>query len=86
MLEKLNKFYPRAHGTHTLKIQYIHIYFTKSEESSRWILTHIFFDSEIILIFGGLFLHRLSRILKVNLKWIRVTMTDSEIQRYTTRS
>ena len=39
--------------------------------------TCIFFASAIILIFGGLFLHRLSRLLKVNLKWIRVKTTDS---------
>ena len=42
--------------------------------------THIFFASEIIIIFGGLFLHRLSRILKV---W--VAKTDFERQKWITK-
>ena len=47
--------------------------------------THIFFDSTIILIFEGLFLHRLSRILKVNLNWLRVPTTDFARQKFRTR-
>ena len=38
--------------------------------------THIFFASETMLIFGGLFLHSISRILKVNLKWLRAPITE----------
>ena len=38
--------------------------------------THIFFDSKIILIFSGIFLLRLSRLLIVNLKWIKVPTVD----------
>ena len=34
--------------------------------------TRLLFESEIILIFSGIFLHRLSRILKINIKWMRV--------------
>ena len=37
--------------------------------------TCIFFASAIILIFGGLFLHRLSRLLEVDIKWIRFLPT-----------
>ena len=63
--------------THTPKIfQAIYIYFTKSEEASILIFTHLFFVSSIILIFVGLFLQRISRIIKVNLNWIRVPTTD----------
>ena len=43
--------------------------------------THLFFASSIILIFGGTFLYRISRILKVNLKWLRVQTTDFSIQK-----
>ena len=38
---------------------------------------HIFFDPEIILIFGGIFLHSLYRLIKFKLNWIRVSKTDS---------
>ena len=33
---------------------------------------HILYASTIILIFSGLFLHRISRLLVVNLKWLRI--------------
>ena len=49
------------------------------------LFTNIFFASAIILIFGGLFLHRLSRLLKFNLNWIRVPKTDFERQKCRTR-
>ena len=52
--------------------QYIHTYSTKVKNPPDGIFTHILFSSEIILIFSGLFLHRLYRLLKVNIKWIRV--------------
>ena len=42
--------------------------------------TRILYASEIILIFGGLFLHRLSRILKVNIYWIRVPTNEISIK------
>ena len=47
--------------------------------------THILFDSAIILIFGGIFLHRLSRILKFNIKWLRVPTTEFSRQKCITR-
>ena len=47
--------------------------------------THLFFASAIILIFGGLFLHRLSRLLKFNLNWIRVPKTDFARQKFRNR-
>ena len=37
---------------------------------------HLFFASEIIVIFGWLFLHRLYRLLKSNINLPRVTKTD----------
>ena len=37
---------------------------------------HLFFFSAIILIFGGLFLHRIYRLITVKLNWLRVTTTD----------
>ena len=36
---------------------------------------------QIILIFGGIFLHRLSRILKVKLNWIKVPTTEFSKQK-----
>ena len=38
----------------------------------------LLFAPSIILIVGGLFLHKISRILKANLKCLRVPTTDSE--------
>ena len=38
--------------------------------------TYLLFASAIILIFGGLFLHRISRIIKVKMNWIRVTTAE----------
>ena len=55
--------------------QAIHIYFTKSEEYSRWFFNHLFFVSAIILIFC--IFNRLSRILKFYIKWLRLPTTDS---------
>ena len=43
--------------------------------------TLLFFASATILIFVGIFLHRLSRLIKVNLKWIRLPKTDSARQK-----
>ena len=47
--------------------------------------TNILFASEIILIFGGLFLHRLSRILKFKLKCLRMPKNDFSGQKFRTR-
>ena len=47
--------------------------------------THILFVPSIILIFGGLFLHSIFRIIKVKLTWIRATKTDFERQKIITR-
>ena len=45
----------------------------------------LFFALEIIMIFGGLFLHRISRLIKGNLKLIRLSKTDFAIQKFITR-
>ena len=37
--------------------------------------THLFFSLSIILLFIVILLHRLSRIIKVKLKWLRATKT-----------
>ena len=37
--------------------------------------THLLFASAIIQILSGVFLHRLSRIIKFNIKWVRLTTT-----------
>ena len=47
--------------------------------------THLFFASAIILIFGGLFLHRLSRLLKYNPNLVRVPTTDFARKKCRTR-
>ena len=71
---------------HTSKtFQSIQIYFTKSNKTPYGICINLFFASEIILIFGGLFLHRLSRLLKVNLNSIMVPTTDFARQKCRTR-
>ena len=57
------------------KFKAIHIYSTKSEEASICIWANIFFLSSIILIFG-VFIYTHSKILKVNLKWLRVPTAD----------
>ena len=62
---------------HTPKtFQGINIYFTKMKKPPDGFCTHLFFVSSIILIFGGLFLHSLSKLLKVYIKWLRVPTTD----------
>ena len=47
--------------------------------------THLFFASSVILIFGGILLHRFFRLLKFNLKWIRVPTIDFSRQKCRTR-
>ena len=68
-----NKNYTQDIMAHTpKKFQTIHIYLIKSEEASIWIFIHLFFESAMILIFGGLLLLRISWILKFKINWIRV--------------
>ena len=47
--------------------------------------THLLFASTIILIFGGLFSHRISRLIKVNINCLSVPTTESERQKIRTR-
>ena len=48
----------------------------KLKKPQDYFFTHLLFASEIILIFGGIFLHWVSRLLKIKLSWIRVPTTD----------
>ena len=59
-----------------ITFQAIHIYFAKVKKPPDEFCTHLFFASTIILIFGGLFLHRLSRLLKFKINWLRVPKTE----------
>ena len=49
------------------------------------LFANIFFASEIILNFSGIFLHRLSRILKFKINWLRVPTTNFSKQKCRTR-
>ena len=61
---------------HTPKTsQALNINFTRVKKPPYGFCTHLFLASTIILISGGLFLHMISRILKLKLKWIRVPTT-----------
>ena len=72
--------------SHTTKtFQAVHVYFTKIEETSRWIFTHIFFASANILIFGGLFYIGSSGYSSSIFNWIWVLTTDFAKQKYRTR-
>ena len=57
----------------------------KSKKPPGGLYNNLFFASETILIFGGLFLHRLSRLLKIKFNWIKVTKTELERQKLRTR-
>ena len=71
---------------HTSKtFQSIQIYFTKSNKTPYGICTNLFFASEIILIFGVLFSHSFSRVLKFKLYWLRIPTTDFKKQKCRTR-
>ena len=71
---------------HTPKtFESMHIYFTKVKNTPDEFYTHLFFASEIILIFGGLFLHSLYGLLKVKLNWIRVSKTEPARKKTRTR-
>ena len=61
---------------HTPKLfQAIHVYFKKIEEASRWIL----YSSLLCLVnypnIWWFIFYRLSKIIRVNLNWLRVTTT-----------
>ena len=72
--------------SHTPKIfQDIHIYFKKVKKPPDGFCTHFFFASSIILIFGGIFLDRLSRILRFNIKWLRVSTANLDRKNCRTR-
>ena len=62
---------------HTPKtFQAINVHSQKFNKPLDGFFTHLFFTSSNNLIFGGLFLHRLSRLLKLNFNCIRVPTTD----------
>ena len=67
------------------KFQSIHIYFTKVKKPPDGLCIHLLFASAIILIFSGIILHSLSRILKVNIKLLRVPTTEFSRQKCITR-
>ena len=54
----------------------INIYFNKVKNPPDEFCTHLFFDSAIILIFGGILLYKLYIVLKYNLKWFSVPKID----------
>ena len=71
---------------HTPKtFQSIQLYLKKVKNPPDRFCASLFFDSSIVLILGGLFLHRLYRILKFNLNWLRVPTTDFSRQKIRTR-
>ena len=57
-------------------LQLIHIYFTTLNKPPDGFCTHLFFASEIVLIFGGLFFYGIFRIFKFKIKWLRATTND----------
>ena len=62
--------------SHTPKtFQAIYIYFTKLKNPPCEFYTHLFFASAIILVFGGLFLHRIYMLIKANTIRIRLPKT-----------
>ena len=65
--------------------QAINIYLQKAKKPPVVFCTHLFFASEIILIFIGLFLHRKFRLLKVNIKSLMVTTSDLAREKSKTR-
>ena len=71
---------------HTFKtFQIIHINFTKVKNPPDGFCAHLIFALAIILIFRGLFLHTLYRLIKSKLNWLRVSTTDFERQIFRTR-
>ena len=72
--------------SHTPKtFQDIHFYFTKSEETSRWILYSFLLCLGNNLNIYFLFLHSLSRLHKVTLNWLRSLTTEFARQKFRTR-
>ena len=75
--------YLKAHTPKTF--QSLHIYFIKVKNPPDGFCSRLLFASVVIIIFGGIFVHRLYRILKVQLKLIKVPTTDFERQKFSTR-
>ena len=57
-----------------------YIFIIKKQRSLQMDFSHLLFYSAVILIFGGLFLHRLYRLLKFKFNWILVPKTDFAIK------
>ena len=76
MVARLQKFYPRAHVTHLKYSKSSTVILQKVKKKPDGFCTYPFFASEIILIFGGIFLYRLYRLPKVKIKRLRVPKTD----------
>ena len=70
--ENLLKISSHTHPKHSKPYIFI---LQNSNKPPDVFCTHLFFSSSTILIFGGLFLHRLSSIFKVSIKCIRVPTT-----------
>ena len=56
--------------------QSVHIYSTKLKKTQYGFFTQFFFALTIIIIFCGLLLNRVSRLLIVNIKWLGVPIVD----------
>ena len=85
MVAMLEKFYSRDHVTHLKHSKTYKRFKTKVKKPPDRFCTHLFFASSVILIFGGILLHRFFRLLKFNLKWIRVPTIDFSRQKCRTR-
>ena len=79
------KFYSIYHGTHTSKTRCLIHFFQKLKKFPDGFCTRLYFDSSIILLFCGSFLHRLYRLLKLKLKWLRVKTTEFVRQKIITK-
>ena len=66
----------RSWHTHLKHSKPFMIILQKLKKTPDGFFSHVFFASAINLTFGGLFLHRLSRLIKVKLNWLRVPTSD----------
>ena len=73
MLEKILQISWKTHLKHSKLYTFI---LPKVKKPPYGFFTHLLFESAIILIFGGFFLHWLSRIIKVKFECLRVPTTD----------
>ena len=53
----------------------------KAKNTPYGFCNNLLFASATIIIFDGLFLDRISELLKLNLKWLRIPNYDPEIQK-----